>query len=850
MSESDALRTYRAKRDFRITTEPSAAQRRRKPDTQGTRSRGAKSRTLRFVVQKHAARNLHYDFRLEIDGVLKSWAVPKGPSLDPAVRRMAVHVEDHPMDYADFEGTIPPKQYGAGTVIVWDRGTWLPEDDPETAYREGKLKFALRGRKLTGRWMLVRMRGRDERQEPWLLIKERDDAARPESEYSIVDEAPGSVLGDATAQEAPAQDAAQEAAQEAAARQPPPEARRAPLPPRLAPQLATLADRVPEARGWSWEMKFDGYRILARIDGHDVRLFTRNGHDWTARIGTLAREVAALDLPSGWLDGEIVAQDAGGAPDFQRLQNAFDSQRTDELRYYVFDMPYCCGYDLRKVPLQRRRALLREWLGAHPSEHVRFSESFDAGPQELLESARRIGMEGLIGKRVDSTYVEGRSTSWIKLKYRNRQEFVVGGYTDPQGSRNAFGALLLGVHDDAGTLRYAGRVGSGFDERTLRDTARRFETLHADVSPFADPIREGGMHWLRPELVAEVSFTQWTADGRIRHPVFHGLRSDKPAAAITREKAVRPMGATRSSPARTSIAGVRISNPDRVIDESTGITKLELVAHYERVAEAMLPHLKQRPVALVRAPDGIGGTTFFQKHAGGTPIAGVRSLDTKYDPGEAPMLAVATAKGLVGLAQWNTVELHTWNATTRSIGKPDRIVFDLDPGEGVGWPTMLEGAQLVHALLDELGLTCFLKTSGGRGLHVVVPITPRHGWDTVKAFAKAVVVHLAKTLPDRFVAKSGPSNRKGRIFVDYLRNGRGATTVAAWSARARPGIGVSVPVGWDELPMLEGGNHWKLRDVEPRLEMPDPWADYRSTRQTLASAMRALDFTPPATSPR
>lgn len=827
MSETDWLRTYRAKRDFDVTTEPSPGNRRGRSKPPAAKAPAS----ARFVVQKHAARNLHYDFRLEIDGVLKSWAVPKGPSLDPKVRRMAVHVEDHPLAYADFEGTIPPKQYGAGTVIVWDRGTWLPEDDPGKAYRDGRIKFALRGHKLTGRWMLVRMRARDERQDPWLLIKERDDAARPESEYSIVDEAPGSVLGEDPPQESRTQE-------------PPPEARRAPLPQRLVPQLATLVERAPEDSGWSWEMKFDGYRILARIDGRGVRLYTRNGHDWTARIGSLGREVAALGLPSGWLDGEIIAQDTDGAPDFQHLQNAFDSQRTDELRYYVFDMPYCAGYDLRKVPLQRRRALLREWLVAHPSERVRFSESFDARPRELLESARRIGMEGLIGKRIESTYVPGRSATWIKLKYRNRQEFVVGGYTDPQGSRSAFGALLLGVHDAPGALRYAGRVGSGFDERTLREIARRFDALHSDESPFADNARERGVHWLRPELVAEVSFTQWTDDGRVRHAVFHGLRSDKPAAAITREKAVKPMKETRSSHEGTSIAGVRVSNPDRVIDDTTGITKHELVAYYARVARTMLPHLKQRPVALLRAPDGIGGTKFFQKHASASPIPGVRSLDTKYDPGEAPMLAVATAQGLVGLAQWNTVELHTWNATTRAIEKPDRIVFDLDPGEGVAWPTMIEGTQLVHALLDELGLASFPKTSGGRGLHVVVPITPRHGWDTVKAFSKAIVVHLARTLPDRFVAKSGPSNRKGRIFVDYLRNGRGATTVAAWSARARPGIGVSVPVGWDELPTLEGGDHWKLRDAEPRLELPDPWAGYGSARQTLTSAMRALDFSP------
>ncbi len=825
MPSPDPLQRYREKRDFRFTAEPSGQR--------ASKHEAAPAVERAFVVQKHAARRLHYDFRLELDGALKSWAVPKGPSLDPHVKRMAVHVEDHPLDYADFEGTIPPKHYGAGTVIVWDRGTWIAEGDASEGYRDGKLKFELRGEKLHGRWTLVRMHGHaGERQEPWLLIKERDAFVRPESDYSIVDALPCSVL---------------HAAQPSS---PPPQAREAALPDSLEPQLATLVDTAPASGAWSWEMKFDGYRVLARIDGGDVRLITRNGHDWTQRMPSLARAVAALGLPSAWLDGEIVLADERGVASFQQLQNAFDSERTEDIVYYVFDLPYCAGRDLTRVPLRERRALLHEWLDAHPSDRVRFSADFPVAPEALLRSACELGVEGIIGKRVDSTYVAGRSSSWVKLKCSNRQEFVIGGYTDPQGSRNGFGALLIGVHDDSGapsgTLRYAGKVGSGFDERQLRELYAQLKARETSTSPFAQRVPERGAHWVRPELVAEVSFTQWTGGGRIRHGVFRGLRDDKPAARIVRErprKAGTLAAAQAPAPdprAARLLGSVRVTNPERVIDATSGITKLDVVRYYALVAPTMMPHLKRRPVALVRAPDGIDGQRFFQKHASTSAMPGVRSLDPKYDPGEEPLIEIAGEKGLVTAAQMNAIEVHTWNATTRAIEKPDRIVFDLDPGEGVEWTAVREAAQLVQALLDELQLRSFLKTSGGKGLHVVVPIAPKHGWDTVKDLSRAIVVHLARTLPGRFVSKSGASNRKGRIFVDYLRNGRGATTVAAWSTRGRPGIGVSVPVAWEELPELTGGAHWTLRTVEPRLAQPDPWADYASTRQGIEAAMRAL----------
>jgi len=809
------LHRYRDKRDFKASPEPAGG-----PGP-------ARSQALAFVVQKHAARRLHYDFRLELDGTLKSWAVPKGPSLDPKQRRMAVHVEDHPLDYAGFEGTIPPGHYGAGDVIVWDHGTWTPIGDAAAGYRDGKLKFVLHGRKLGGAWTLVRMSPREgERQESWLLIKERDEAARSAAEFDVTAALPDSVLADA----APALPAA---------------AKPAPLPKTFRPALATLVDAQPKGN-WSYEVKFDGYRLLARIDGDDVRLFTRNGNDWTARLSDLADAVRGLGLAPAWLDGEIVVQARNGVPDFQALQNAFDRgrQALAEVRYYVFDLPWYAGHDLRAVPLMQRRALLRNLLATRTGGRLCFSEDLAPGDADILEAACEMRLEGVIGKLADSPYPTGRSRQWIKLKCSRRQEFVIGGYTDPQGSREAFGALLLGVFDDAGALHYAGKVGTGFDAARLASVKARLDELGATGSPFAERTPYRNAHWVEPVVVAEVAFTEWTHDGRIRHPVFKGLRADKPAAAIRREAPASLEPDPRPPPSAPPRAErLRITNPDRVIDPASGATKRELVEYYQRVAALMLPHLAGRPLALLRAPDGIDGTTFFQKHADGRQLPGVRALDPAFDPSHAAPFGIDTPAALLGAAQMNVVEIHTWNGRAPDTEHPDRMIFDLDPGEGVAWAQVVEGAQLVQALLDELGLRCFLKGSGGKGLHVVVPLTPRDDWGFVKDFSHAVVRHLATHLRQRFVARSGPRNRVGRIFVDYLRNGRGATTVAAYSARARPGLPVSLPLAWDELPTLRDPAIADIRTPSARLEAAAMhWSAYGRTRQTLAHAAEMLGF--------
>jgi len=890
----DALKLYKSKRDFSITAEP---------EDGGDASTGA----LTFVIQKHWATRLHYDFRLELDGTMKSWAVPKGPSYDTHDKRMAVHVEDHPISYSDFEGTIPPHQYGAGKVIIWDKGTWEPLGDPRQGFAKGEVKFEIHGHKMRGRWVLVRMKGHgDDKQEPWLLIKENDEYARPAAEFSVVDAFPDSVKdlpmpagpgeqGAARAKMAelkadgPAirQKGTEASAKtaKAAAKAPakpkrgamPDGAVKAELPEALTPELATLVDGPPlDPENWIYEIKFDGYRMLTRIEGKDIRLITRNGNDWTDKLKPLQAEIKRMKLPDGWYDGEIVVHDENGKPNFNLLQLAFDGTNKAQIVYFVFDAPYYKGYDIRNVRLDERRPLLEAALAKTPSELVRFSSEFGDDPAQLVVAACQVGLEGVIGKRRDSRYVTRRSPEWIKLKCGMRQEFVIGGYTDPKGSRTGVGSLLLGYYDEDGVLRYAGHVGSGFNGASLRHMRETLEKIETDRNPFPPRAVPGRTnHWVKPELVAEVSFSEWTVADIIRHPVFQGLRKDKPARSVVREQArhveeAQAMNANAASPedvkpaksksgksskaakGAESASGLpgnlpatfKVTHGERVMDPESGVTKLDLVRYYALVGQLMMEHLQDRPVSLVRAPEGVGGELFFQKHVTDTrKMPGVAQMDQKLDPEHPQMTSIASLEGLLSSAQWNVVEIHSQNATGKHYETPDRIVFDLDPGEGVEFERVREAAQVVRAFLQELGLNPFLKTSGGKGLHVVVPIKPKLDWDTVKDFSHAVVNHLGKTLPEHFATKSGAKNRVGRIFIDYLRNGRGATTVSAWSARVRPGLGISVPVRWEELPELTSGAHWTVKTVEERLALGNtPWADYDKSATTLSKAMKTLGF--------
>jgi len=820
------LARYNAKRDFSATTEPAG---------EVVRGRG---KALAFVIQKHWASRLHYDFRLELDGVMLSWAVPKGPSLDPAVKRMAVRVEDHPVSYNRFEGDIPKGHYGAGKVIVWDRGSWTPVGDPRDGLAQGKLVFQLHGEKLAGLWELVCIAKPGEAKAQWLLLKKRGDAwARSSRDYDVLTALPDSVvdqpLGPAEGREPQATADGPDLSQ----------AVRAALPKTLAPQLATLAAEPPADGDWVVETKFDGYRLLARLARGRAQLFTRNGHDWTARLQPLADELAQLGIARAWLDGEIVVMNEHGVPDFSRLQDAIDGARNPDIVLYLFDLPFLGDRDLRAVPLRSRRAVLQTLLAGHAQPHVRFSEALPAPPSEVLEAACRIGLEGVILKRADAPYVSRRSDTWLKLKCQRRQEFVVVGFTDRANADDEVGALLLGYHGDDGRLRHAGSVGTGWSRRQGRELHARLVALQTK-KPAVDPIAatsgrstirsRGRERWVRPQLVVEVAFAEWTPDGRVRHASFQGVRTDKPARSIGREKVQAPAPAAKKATRTKAAPDMPISNPDRVIDAASGVKKIELVRYYESVAEWMLPHLRQRPVSLVRAPQGVEGPLFFQRHAE-TAIRGVKELDPALSPGHAALLVVDSVEALLAAAQMNVVEFHTWNATARHIGKPDRVIFDLDPGEGVRWRDLQQAALLMRTALEELGLRSWLKTSGGKGLHVVVPLAARRDDADVKDFSHAVSAHMARVLPQLFVARSGPANRVGRIFIDYLRNGHGQTTVAAFSARARPGLGVSMPVSWDQLSELKSGAQWTVRTAREALsfQSDDPWAGYWTSRQTI-----------------
>ena len=891
------LARYRAKRDFTVTSEPGPV-----------RARPGRQRS--FVIQKHDATRLHYDFRLELDGVLLSWAVPKGPSFDPKQKRLAVHVEDHPVAYGTFEGTIPPGQYGAGTVIVWDNGTWEPVGDPRAGMKAGKLVFRLHGRKVAGLWELVKIAKPGERQEPWLLFKKHDEWERPHAKYDVVgalpdsvvahplpllDAPPGAAVGRSRKASAATLEAGESSAVAATAkatgdkpaktsRKPATAkaskfdplaldgARKAALPETLSPQLATLAKSAPTHGDWLYEIKFDGYRLTTRIARGKATIITRGGHDWTAKLQPLADELATLGITSGWLDGEAVVLGDDGLPRFNLLQNALSSRGGAQgVVYYVFDVPFLDGVDLRGVPLHARRALLRQVLEGHGGDKVRFSDDFPANASEVLATACSLGLEGAIAKRRDGLYTSARSTDWLKLKCQARQEFVIGGFSDRSDNARAVGALSLGYFDAQGQLQYAGRVGTGWSSEDAVTLRTRLAKLVTDKSPFpAGTTRSTRWmtrpaatdHWVKPRLVAEIAFAEWTPDGSIRHASFQGLREDKQARDVGRERAKAPptsekavtattkTSTTKSAPAAKKIAakagtaeveGVRISHPERVIDAKSGHTKLDLARFYAGIADFMLPHLKSRPVSLVRAPEGVGHELFFQKHADVRTMPGVKELPGLWAEHDA-LLEIPSTQALVAAAQMNVIEFHTWNSVRQKVDKPDRMIFDLDPGEGIKFDQVREGAQLMRALLEELGLRCWLKTSGGKGLHVVVPMSARLDYDTVKAFSQRIVQHMAATIPQRFVAKSGGSNRVGKIFIDYLRNGFNATTAAAFSARARPGLGVSMPIAWDELPEVRGGDHWTISDARDHLSFrqADPWADYWKCRQTLTAAMKAL----------
>lgn len=869
------LQKYWAKRDFKITPEP-----RGKVVEPGEQ--------LSYYIQEHHARRLHYDFRLELDGTLKSWAVPKGPSLDPADKRLAVHVEDHPLDYGAFEGEIPEHQYGAGHVKLWDRGVWTPEVDPHEGYRTGNLKFRLDGVKLSGSWALVRMgKQAEEGKENWLLIKEHDEEARSGNEARITELRPESVAdkskglrvwnsnrGEAEAKtKAKSAKASSTAAQKKAAK---PElgleeiegARPAAMPDIVSPQLATLAPHAPTGEDWLSEIKFDGYRAVTRIEKGKARMFTRAANDWTDKWTQISDVIKKLPVDQAWLDGEVVAIDESGNISFQALQNMARSGKTARLAYYIFDLIYLNGHDLSDTPLIERKRLLKELLAGMPADVIRYSDHIQGGAKQVFEHACMHGLEGIVVKRADAGYQQVRGKSWLKVKCLLRQEFIIGGYTEPAGSREQFGALLVGVYDEKKRLHYAGRVGTGFDAALLKSVYSEMNKREQDKPAFYNPPRgyeAKGVHWLKPKLVAEINFAQWTNSGSIRHASFVGLRNDKPAEEILREKPIseselkqtekqaaeesttQPKSKSKadaSLPAVTgknrsvNVAGVAITHPDKILFPGVGLTKLALAQYYEKVGDWILPHLQQRPLTLVRCPDGGEKECFFQKNVKENIPEQVGRIEVPVD-GKSTYMVANTVGAVVGLVQMGVLELHTWGSHEGKLEFPDRMIFDLDPDEGLEWKMVIEAAQLVRALLEDIGLTSFLKTTGGKGLHVVVPLKPEQGWDEVKAFSRAIAEHLAGTLPDRFTANMAKNKRSNRIFIDYLRNGLGATAVAAYSTRARPNAPVSTPIFWEELGPNLKSNTFTVQNIFERLDSlrEDPWQDYFKLKQRITDKM-------------
>lgn len=835
--QPDLLKDYKAKRNFAKTQEPAGAA----PKSGGER------RT--FAVQKHDATRLHYDFRLELDGVLKSWAVTRGPSNNPSDKRLAVRVEDHPLEYGGFEGTIREGEYGGGTVMLWDRGTWEPIGDPHEGLESGDLKFRLYGKRMKGEYVLVHMKGRDSKRrsgpdrENWLLIKHRDSYARDKDTLTTrftrsVDTGrdlkqigsgaaaakPSKIRTDAVWHSDPdgVGEKNDKAGSLASARKGKTTAFR-PM------QLATLVDKVPNGEGWLFEMKYDGYRCLAAVHGDSVRLYTRSGLDWTEQFGALVAPFQALKVRSALIDGEICAFDEKGRTDFSTLKRSLT--QGGRLEFFAFDLIEVDGKDLAGQPLTERKARLEQLLQKSAKNGpIQYSSHVIGHGQEVLDALCRDRHEGVIAKRADAPYRGDRTTNWLKIKCLKRQEFVIGGWS-PSSKRRGFASLLVGTWEN-GKLLYRGRVGTGFSQDMLAELDQKLRRLAHKANPFANVPEERARsaHWVKPSLVAEVTYTELTSDDIMRHPSFVGLREDKEASEVQMEttEAISDDGESVAEK-----LGVRLTSPDRVVYPGQGITKSQLVAYYEDIADAMLPHIKDRPLSLVRCPQGRTKHCFFQKHdTGGFPEQ-LRSKTIIEKDGESQdYFCAEDLAGLVAGTQMNVLEWHIWGSHFDTIEQPDRLVFDIDPDEGLDFSAITSAACDIRDRLKERGLTSFPMVSGGKGIHVVVPLNPRAQWPEVKTFCKDFAQAMAEEAPDRFTANLSKAKRKGRLFIDYLRNERGSTAICPWSVRSREGAPVAVPIEWDEVRKLKSANQFSLAEAVERAKSR-PWPNYFRQRQTL-----------------
>ncbi|MDR3501717.1 MAG: DNA ligase D [Legionella sp.] len=805
-----SLDPYRKKRDFSQTPEP--------------KGKTTHKKKLLYVIQKHAASHLHYDFRIELRGVLKSWAIPKGPSLDPHVKRLAIHVEDHPIEYGSFEGIIPKGQYGGGTVMLWDEGTWESLDDkPYKAYEQGHLHFALYGHKLKGRWDLIRFKDDNN----WFLIKHEDQYAREQKEYDITRELTKSVVSEYSLGEiAKHAEAIWNSKKKVASTNIKPSE----FPDFISPQLATLVDKLPVGAQWLHEIKLDGYRILTFKNGKNALLKSRNQNDWTNNFQPVVDAIDQLPFEQLIFDGEIVALDTKGNSDFQLLQNYLKHPQNASLVYYIFDLLYYNGYDLRNLPLIERKSLLQTLLKqANPI--LRYTEHVIGTKKNLLQQFCNHGYEGIISKQAHGTYHPKRSNDWLKIKCIKRQEFVIGGYTPPKGGRTYFGSLFLGLYNKQGGLDFISKVGTGFTEATEKEIYLQLIQDELRTNPFSsEPPGSAHAHWVKPKLVCEVQFTEWTENDHLRHPSFKGLRFDKSKAEVVREYA-EPFDDSPPSPSKEK--EFIISNPQKILYPEDQITKQNLLNYYESVSEYMLPYISLRPLTLLRCP-AHRDDCFYQRHFTKSLPKNLYPIDNNEKKSE-QYIYIKDKEGLLSLVQLDVLEIHPWGSQIKQLDKPDILVFDLDPAPDVPWSKVIAAALELRDYLIQYKLTSFVKSTGGKGLHVVIPITPEYTWDKVKQFSLVFAQLLEELKPKDYISKMNKSKRSGKIFIDYLRNQHTASAISVYSTRARPHAPVSTPLAWDELSKHLEDNSYTIKTLPKRLAQlkKDPWEDFWHIKQSL-----------------
>jgi len=838
-----SLKNYHKKRNFKKTPEPTGIL--------------SHNDGRLFIIQKHAASHLHYDFRLELKGVLLSWAVPKGPCYAAGVKRLAVHVEDHPLAYGSFEGIIPQGEYGGGTVMLWDQGIWQPLDEnPAKAYESGHLRFELFAEKLQGRWDLIRFK--DEKH--WFLIKYDDPWAKSEN-YDITEEKPESVVsglsileiaerykpvwtGSTTVKANTLAKIVKKTKVRKTKIKLLDDLNKSPFPEAISPQLATLADKAPEGESWLHELKLDGYRILAFIEGNDITLKSRTNKNWTRDLVPVVDALKQLSVKKVIFDGEVVLLNKEGKSDFQLLQNTIKVQADAPYVYYIFDILYYDQYDLRKLPLIKRKEILEEVL-ANQDETLRYSTHIVNQGGEVFEQSCKLGLEGIISKQLDSPYLSKRSKSWLKIKCLKRQEFIIGGYSNPQGGRQHFGALYLGYYNFAGELEYAGNVGTGFTNTSLKDIFLKLMKNHCATSPFAKKIPASGtVNWVNPLLVGEVEFSQWTQEGHLRHPSFKGLRADKNPEDVIREqetslKKVDKVKATTLTKTKKSAAMMHkssflITHPEKIVYGEDKFTKEDVLIYYEAVCAYILPYLINRPLSLFRCPDNYEHC-FFQRHYTASTPKALKPIKIQTKEDVEDYIYLKDKEGLLSLVQMGVLEIHPWGSQIKNLDCPDMIIIDLDPAPDVTWQDIVDAALEIKHHLEQFNLTSFVKTTGGKGLHVVIPIKPEYDWEEIKHFTHVFVLFVEKLRPERYISKMTKAKRGGKIFVDYLRNLRGATAISAYSTRARIHAPVSAPVYWDELTANKRDTEFNIKTLPPRLASlkDDPWGDFWTVKQSL-----------------